>query len=105
MITMWDVRGEGLHLHRGVVSGAGDVVGNVVGVVHRPRSRSLSTSSGWEPPKLIRPGGLLPRSRRTRGSRSLGGPGHGVALPAAGGGWALAQRGATQRKLVCNRQK
>ena len=36
------------------------------------------------------------------GGRSLGGPGHGVALPAAGGGWALAQRGATQRKLVCD---
>ena len=39
------------------------------------------------------------------GGRSHGGPGHGVALPAAGGGWALAQGGATQRKPVCNCQK
>ena len=83
------IRGR-LRLHRGVVSGAGDVVGIAVGVVHRPRSLSLSDSSGWKPPKwLIRPGGPLPRSRRTKGGRSHGGPGHGVALPAAGGGWAL----------------
>ena len=74
MITMWDVRGEGLHLHRGVVSGAGDVVGNVVGVVHRPRAGACRTREGERRRLLIRQGGSALRPRRT------GAAGHSAAL-------------------------
>ena len=79
-------------LHRGAVGGAGEDVGVVVGVEHRPRSRSLSaTGAGKTPVGLIRPGGFVSSTEADLGGRSHGGPGHGVALPAAGRGWALSR--------------
>ena len=66
------------------------------------QSWSLSDSGRRETPVADQAGRLASSTEADWGGRSLGGPGHGVALPAAGGGWALAQRGATQRRLVCN---
>ena len=64
-------------LHLGAVGGAGGDVGVVVGVEHRPRSRSLSDSG------VGRDAGGADQARRLTssteadwGGRSHGGPGH-----------------------------
>ena len=90
MITISGSRGR-LRLHRGVVSDAGDVGGVAVGVVHRPRSRSLSLSGEGKAPGADQARRLTSSTEADWGGRSHGGPGHGVALPAAGRGWALSR--------------
>ena len=84
------------HLLLGVVSEAGDDVGVVVGVVHQPESRSLSTSGRRASLGADQAERLASSTEADWGGRSHGGPDHGVVLPAAGGGWALsgAQGGA-----------
>ena len=70
---------------------AGGDVGVVVGVVHRPRSRSLSVSGEGKAPGADQARRLTSSTEADWGGRSHGGPGHGVALPAAGRGWALSR--------------
>ena len=90
MITMFTRHGGRRTLHLGAVGGAGEDVGVVVGVEHRPRSRSLSGSGAGEDAEGADQARRLASSTETDwGGRSHGGPGHGVALPAAGRGWAL----------------
>ena len=82
MIAMQENWEIGRHLHRGAV-------GVVVRVVHRPRIGSLSDSGGRKTPGADQAGRLASSTEADWGGRSHGSPGHGVALPAAGGGWAL----------------
>ena len=82
----------GRTLHLGAVGGAGGDVGVVVGVEHRPRSRSLSVSgAGKDAGGADQARRLTSSTEADWGGRSHGGPGHGVALPAAGRGWALSR--------------
>ena len=53
------------------------------------QSRSLSDSGRGETPGADQAGRLTSSTEADWGGRSHGGPGHGVALPAAGRGWAL----------------
>ena len=81
--------GVSRYLLLGVVAEAGDDVGFVVGVGHQPKSRSLSTSGRRASLGADQAERLASSTEADWGGRSHGGPGHGVALPAAGGGWAL----------------
>ena len=88
LAAVWDGRGR-RRFHLGAVGGAGGDVGVVVGVVHQPGSGSLSDSGGRKAAGADQARRLTSSTEADWGGRSHGGPGHGVALPAAGGGWAL----------------
>ena len=79
---LWDGRGW-RRFHLGAVGGAGGDVGVVVGVVHQPGSGSLSDSGGRKAARADQARRLTSSTEADWGGRSHGGPGHGVALPAA----------------------
>ena len=88
LITMRDARGDVLSILASSLKPEGTSVSSS-GLDISVQSWSLSISGRGKTPGADQARRLTSSTEADWGGRSHGGPGHGVALPAAGGGWAL----------------